>query len=249
MAVGSDDTLTVWVNGKKVYDFQDRRGFDADGGPVRRAAGQGEEPHPGQVRQPRRPVAVLGGGGGHPADYAFLKGPAAGGVRPRGVPQVRRMKAEGKAERGRALFTDLKGLACIKCHVVGGQGGAVGPELSSVGAKYPHDELIAVGPLSLGQDLLGLRAGRDRHRRRPGRSPASSRARPPRPSRSRTPTPSGCEIAKDDIDERKRSDVSLMPNGLAEGLTRQDFADLIAYLETLKDKDISPAKPAAAVGR
>ena len=37
-----------------------------------------------------------------------------------------------------------------------------------------------------------------------------------------------------------------MPNGLAEGLTPQDFADLIAYLETLKD---SPAPtPAGAVG-
>ena len=28
MAVGSDDTLTVWLNGKQVYDFADRRGFD-----------------------------------------------------------------------------------------------------------------------------------------------------------------------------------------------------------------------------
>ena len=30
MAVGSDDTLTVWVNGKQVYDFQDSRGFAAE---------------------------------------------------------------------------------------------------------------------------------------------------------------------------------------------------------------------------
>ena len=42
-------------------------------------------------------------------------------------------------------------------------------------------------------------------------------------------------LAKDQIDERKRSDVSLMPNGLATGLSPQDFADLIAYLETLKN--------------
>ena len=32
MVVGSDDTLTVWVNGKQVYDFADRRGFSADAG-------------------------------------------------------------------------------------------------------------------------------------------------------------------------------------------------------------------------
>jgi HEAT repeat protein len=30
LAVGSDDTLTVWLNGKKVYEFLDRRGFDPD---------------------------------------------------------------------------------------------------------------------------------------------------------------------------------------------------------------------------
>ncbi|HEX3449703.1 MAG TPA: hypothetical protein VHS97_15720, partial [Isosphaeraceae bacterium] len=44
-------------------------------------------------------------------------------------------------------------------------------------------------------------------------------------------------LAKDQIEERKRSDVSLMPNGLAQGLSPQDFADLIAYLETLKIAD------------
>lgn len=44
-------------------------------------------------------------------------------------------------------------------------------------------------------------------------------------------------IKKDQI-EARRSDVSLMPNGLAQGLSTQDFADLIAYLETLKNADI-----------
>jgi hypothetical protein len=40
-----------------------------------------------------------------------------------------------------------------------------------------------------------------------------------------------------------------MPNGLAEGLTPNDFADLIAYLETLRDTSAlhgpgpNPAKP------
>jgi putative heme-binding domain-containing protein len=42
-------------------------------------------------------------------------------------------------------------------------------------------------------------------------------------------------VAKTLVEERKRSEVSLMPNGLAQGLSPQDFADLIAYLETLKN--------------
>jgi hypothetical protein len=33
-----------------------------------------------------------------------------------------------------------------------------------------------------------------------------------------------------------------MPNGLAEGLSREDFADLISYLETLKDKPAGVGK-------
>ena len=51
------------------------------------------------------------------------------------------------------------------------------------------------------------------------------------------------KIAKDEIDERRPSDVSIMPNGLAEGLTPQDFADLIAYLETLKEDPAGQAQP------
>ncbi len=41
------------------------------------------------------------------------------------------------------MFHDAKGLGCVKCHAVGKEGGTVGPELSTVGAKYPRDELIA----------------------------------------------------------------------------------------------------------
>ena len=42
-------------------------------------------------------------------------------------------------------------------------------------------------------------------------------------------------IHKKDIDRRKISDVSLMPEGLHAGLKPQEFADLIAYLEGLKE--------------
>ena len=41
-------------------------------------------------------------------------------------------------------------------------------------------------------------------------------------------------IRKGEIDRRQESDLSLMPDGLNTGLSPRDFADLIAYLETLK---------------
>ena len=43
------------------------------------------------------------------------------------------------------------------------------------------------------------------------------------------------KVSKDDVEARKRGDVSLMPSGLAEGISPGDFADLIAYLETLRN--------------
>src|SRR5581483_5458875 len=41
-------------------------------------------------------------------------------------------KTPGDAERGRKLFLDLKGLACVKCHAVNGQGGQVAPDLAGI---------------------------------------------------------------------------------------------------------------------
>jgi putative membrane-bound dehydrogenase-like protein len=246
VAVGSDDTLTVWVNGEKAYDFQDRRGFDD-------AAPRFDVP---LVKGKNRILVKCGNRGGawaysvaigYPSDHAFLKGPSPGAFDPEAYRKFAQ-SAAGKADRGRVLFTDLKGLACVKCHSVGGQGGAVGPELTSVGVKYPKDELIAAvlypsAKISSGYEpvVIATADGKVVTGIIKGETPEAVEVEDADAKRLR--------IAKDDIDERKRSEVSLMPNGLAEGLTRQDFADLIAYLETLKDKDISPSKPAAAVGR
>jgi putative heme-binding domain-containing protein len=42
-------------------------------------------------------------------------------------------------------------------------------------------------------------------------------------------------LKSDEIEGRKESNQSLMPNGLAEGLSLQDFADIVGYLEGLKE--------------
>ncbi len=140
MVVGSDDTLTVWLNGEKVYDFQDRRSFDPE-----------TARFPVNVQKGKNLLLVKCGnnGGGwqysvavtSQADYAFLKGPSEGAFNPdayRGFA----LRTKGEPEHGKALFSDLKGLACVKCHTVGGQGGNVGPDLTGIGAKYPKEELI-----------------------------------------------------------------------------------------------------------
>jgi putative membrane-bound dehydrogenase-like protein len=238
-AVGSDDTLTVWLNGEKVYDFQDRRSY---------APGESRFDAP-LAKGTNRLLVKAGNRGGtwqfslavaYPSDHAFLKGPAPGAFDPEAF-RTFALSAEGRPDRGRALFNDLKGLACVKCHSVGGQGGAVGPELTSVGAKYPKDELITSvlypsARISSGYEpvVIATLEGKVITGIIKGETPDAVEVEDADAKRLRIP--------RSDIDEQKRADVSLMPNGLAEGLGRQDFADLIAYLETLKDKDAGGAK-------
>ena len=232
LAVGSDDTLTVWVNGEKSYDFQDQRGFTRDevkfDVPLEKGVNRflikcGNRGGPWMFS-----LAVAGS-----SELSFLKGPAPGAFDPEDFRKFA-LANPGKVERGRALFSDLKGLACVKCHLVGGKGGLVGPELSSVGAKYPKDELIqsvlypstkissgyepVVIATADGKVVTGILKGED----------ATSLELEDVDAKRQ-------KIAKNDIEARKPSDVSLMPNGLAEGLSKQDFADLIGYLETLKE--------------
>ncbi len=241
MAVGSDDTLTVWLNGKEVYKFGGNRGYDPD---VAR--------FDVELKKGKNLLMIQCGNGGGPwqfsvavtglADHAFLKGPAADGFDPDKF-KLAAMKGSGQPARGKTLFFDMKGLACAKCHVVGGEGGAIGPELSGIAARYPREELIAsilypsarifsgyetvVVATSDGKVLSGL---------------------------IKSDNADGVEIqdaegkrikvAKADIEDRKTSDLSLMPNGIVEGINPQDFADLVAYLETLKDASANQAKPA-----
>lgn len=241
VAVGSDDTLTVWLNGRQVFEFGGDRGYapEQDRFEVELAEGV------------NRLVVKCGNRGGGwqysvavaaPADYAFLAMPAAGGFNPEEYREFA-LSHPGRPERGRALFDDPKGLACAKCHKVAGQGGSVGPDLTGLGGKYAATEIIesvlypsakifsgyepVVVATADGRVLTGIVKSDDES----GLviQDAEDQA---------------VAIPRGEIEERRFSDVSLMPNGLAEGLSKQDFADLIAYLTSLRE-----APPASAGGR
>jgi hypothetical protein len=42
------------------------------------------------------------------------------------------------------------------------------------------------------------------------------------------------QLRKDQIRELRRSAISIMPEGLERGLTREEFRDLLAFLQSLK---------------
>jgi putative heme-binding domain-containing protein len=118
---------------------------------------------------------------------------------------------------------------------VGGQGGAVGPDLTGIAAKYTGDEIatsilypsakIASGYESV---IVATKDGRVITGVVKADTTSGVDLEDAEAKRVRVPL--------DDIEERRTGDVSIMPNGLAEGLKPKDFADLLAYLATLKEQ-------------
>jgi putative membrane-bound dehydrogenase-like protein len=232
LVVGSDDTMTVWLNGVQVYDFKSDRGWQADADTVAVNLKQGTN----------LLIVKCGNSGGgwqfsvgvtEPGDYAFLKGPAPGQF----DSEEFRKKAggfKGDAGRGQKLFADVNGLACVKCHAVGGQGGAVGPDLTGIAVKYTPDEIAASilypsAKIASGYEsqIIATHDGRILTGVLKNESPEAIEIEDADAKRVRIPA--------GDIEARRPADVSIMPNGLAEGLQPKDFADLMAYLATLKE--------------
>ena len=135
---------------------------------------------------------------------------------------------------------DTKGLACVKCHAVAGQGGKVGPDLAGIALRYKKEDLMTsvlepsrqiangyethVITTTKGAQITGIFKGDD------GDAITIMDA-------------DGKEhrIAKKDIYEKRISPISTMPNGLSDGMTLQDFADVIAYLEARRE-EVVPRK-------
>ncbi len=142
------------------------------------------------------------------------------------------LAAGGDPARGRSVFADAKA-GCVTCHRVRGEGGSIGPDLSDVGGKFGREHLIesvlepsrqvvegyrpTVLATSDGRVLTGL--VRSESDDRLAVIDAQGRER---------------VVRKDEIESRSLSSASIMPDGLADRLTRDEFADLIAYLQTLR---------------
>jgi hypothetical protein len=56
------------------------------------------------------------------------------------------------------------------------------------------------------------------------------------------------EIAKEDVEERQKSKISVMPEGLLKELTLEEIADLFAFLETSKFNPETPRDVTTAAG-
>ena len=137
----------------------------------------------------------------------------------------------GNAGRGKGVFAGAG--TCAKCHVVEGEGRAVGPDLSGIGAKLPKAalyEAVLAPSAAISHSFETWTAVRT-----DGRSATGLLI-------SRSPTEivirgaDGIDIAipAAELEELVKQPVSLMPADLATTLTADELVDLVAYLETLR---------------
>ena len=143
------------------------------------------------------------------------------------------MRGDGDAGRGREVFFRAGANSCGGCHRVQGRGQWVGPDLSTIGVKYGRDELIhsVLNPsAAIGYNFRSVVAATADGRVITGLLVEETADR----LVLKTATGERITLPTGSIEDRRTSDVSLMPEGLAQSLTERELVNLLVYLTTLK---------------
>ncbi|MGB7343634.1 MAG: PVC-type heme-binding CxxCH protein [Pirellulaceae bacterium] len=143
---------------------------------------------------------------------------------------VKKVQSEGNPERGESVYSRAE-LACINCHAIGGVGGKVGPDMTSLGASAPLDYLIesvyepnakikenyhsVVVATEDGQTISGIEVE------------STDDELVVRDANNKL-----IRVPQDDI-IAKKAGKSLMPNGVVDRLTLTEQVDLLKFLSQL----------------
>jgi putative heme-binding domain-containing protein len=138
----------------------------------------------------------------------------------------------GNAERGRVLFHSKKA-ACAGCHTVAGQGGKVGPDLTTIGKiRQPRDlvEALAFPSATIARGFRTYIIVTDAGKIHTGiisRETSSEIV-------LRTAELAEIRIPRGSIEALRESPTSIMPQGLDKTLSAEELRDLLAYLRSRK---------------
>jgi putative heme-binding domain-containing protein len=135
------------------------------------------------------------------------------------------------AARGKRLFTEA---GCAQCHRLGNEGGFVGPDLTAVSSRFDRKALLEsiVEPSrviaeSYRSVTVTLKSGAIHDGRIVGEDAKSITLaiNPVDPDQRR-------RLTKADVASQRVSEVSPMPGGLLDTLTREEILDLLAWIES-----------------
>ena len=143
------------------------------------------------------------------------------------------IRRKGDPEKGRLVFFRSGTNSCAGCHRVQGRGQWIGPDLSTIGVKYGRDEMIRsiLSPSdSIGVSYRSLVAALADGRVITGLPVEDT------PERLVIKTADGQRVSVEprSVENRRSSDISLMPEGLPQTMTTQEVVDLLTYLTTLR---------------
>lgn len=137
----------------------------------------------------------------------------------------------GNPVHGELIFRKRE-LACLTCHAIGGAGGLIGPDLSSLGTSSPAETIIK----SVIYPTESIKEGYELQRVvRTDGSEMMGYLVADRPSEIVMRDVTGHEVAipKENIRTREKIPGSLMPPNLTASLEKQEFIDLISFLSKL----------------
>lgn len=138
-------------------------------------------------------------------------------------------KAVRDFKRGKELFIAVK---CQSCHTMKGEGGSIGPDLTQLGTRFTKKDMLEaiiepskvisdqyeskVFNMKDGSSLLGRLMSEDDNNYVISQNPYA-----PQVTKS---------IAKKDVKDIKRSEISIMPPGTLNTMSPDEVRDIMAYL-------------------
>ena len=163
----------------------------------------------------------------------FLTLPATADSKP--LPPVAELvKRTGDVAAGKQVFLTIG--TCVKCHKVRGEGKEVGPDLSEIGSKLSKEAFY----VSILDPSAGISHNYETHTfllvdgtALNGIIVSETEAE----YQVKTAEAIVRKIPKADVEEFKKSHISLMPADLQKALTAQNLVDVVEYLTTLKKQN------------
>jgi putative membrane-bound dehydrogenase-like protein len=139
---------------------------------------------------------------------------------------------KGDIRRGQAIFNSQRA-ACSSCHAMGYLGGQVGPDLTTIGQIRTERDLLESIIYPSASFVRSYEPYIIRTKSDEDYNGVLRKDAPDEVVLATGPT-TEVRIARSDIAEIRPSTVSVMPAGLEQQLTKQELADLVAFLKATK---------------
>jgi putative membrane-bound dehydrogenase-like protein len=172
---------------------------------------------------------------------AMILFPPAGKLDPKKLPAVSELaKKKGNAENGKQLMAkSLTGEAqCLKCHMITGTGGNIGPDLSMIGKKGSKENLydsLLTPSKAIADQYVSWRLDSDDGQSVTGLLVEET------PAKITVRDANGKDYTFNTKDVTKKKDAkSIMPEDVIKAFSQDELIDVVEYLMTLQTASLTP---------